>query len=90
MFLNIKRCLEGKEPLDWGINERIDMIKKHFYYIEKYNPEVNSLPFMKKHIAWYLKGLPGVKLMRKDVFTIDDKGELFDKLEQMRVNLEKL
>jgi len=53
-----KSILEGKEYTP-SMQEVRDMILKHIEYALEYEDEKQANLKMRKHIAWYLKGLPG-------------------------------
>lgn len=53
-----KSIIEGKEYVP-TIQEVRDMILKHIEYALEYEDKKQANLKMRKHIAWYLKGLPG-------------------------------
>ena len=53
-----KSIIEGKEYVP-TMQEIKDMILKHIEYALEYENEKQANLKMRKHIAWYLKGLPG-------------------------------
>lgn len=53
-----KSIIEGKEYVP-SMQEIKDMILKHIEYALEYEDERQANLKMRKHIAWYLKGLPG-------------------------------
>lgn len=53
-----KSILDGKEYVP-SMQEIRDMILKHIEYALEYEDEKQANLKMRKHIAWYLKGLPG-------------------------------
>lgn len=53
-----KSIIEGKEYVP-SMQEIKDMILKHIEYALEYENEKQANLKMRKHIAWYLKGLPG-------------------------------
>ena len=51
-----KTILEGKEYVP-SIKERYDVILEHLNLAVQRDTELVAIPKMRKHIAWYLKGL---------------------------------
>ena len=51
-----KSIIEGKEYIP-SLNERLDVILEHLDLAIKREREEVAIPKMRKHIAWYLKGL---------------------------------
>lgn len=51
-----RSIIEGKEYIP-SLKERYDVIIEHLQLALKYDKEPVAIPKMRKHIAWYLKGL---------------------------------
>lgn len=75
----IKECFLGKK-IEVSSKDRIEMIKKHFDYLLKIKPERVALLEIRTHAAWYLKGIPGSKEMKFDIFKTKTKEEFLDVL----------
>jgi len=73
----IKECAL-KNKVDITSQDRIDMIKKHFDYLLKIKPERVALLEIRTHAAWYLKGIPGSKEMKLEIFKTKTKEEFLD------------
>ena len=73
----IKECVLGKK-IDVTSKDRIDMIKKHFDYLLKIKPEKVALLEIRTHAAWYLKGIPGSKEMKLEIFKTKTKDEFLN------------
>lgn len=73
----IKECVLGKK-IDITAKDRIDMIKKHFEYLLKIKSEHVALLEIRTHAAWYLKGIPGSKEMKLEIFKTKTKDEFLD------------
>lgn len=73
----IKECAL-KNKVDITSKDRIDMIKKHFDYLLKIKPECVALLEIRTHAAWYLKGIPGSKEMKLEIFKTKTKEEFLD------------
>lgn len=73
----IKECSTGKKE-EISSHNRIEMIKKHFDYLLKIKPEKVALLEIRTHAAWYLKGIPGSKEMKLEIFKTKTKEEFLD------------
>lgn len=49
--------------------EKIDMCLKHLDYLIKYKSEKLACLEIRTHIAWYLKGIEGAKLVKEKIYT---------------------
>ncbi len=50
--------------------ERVEMILRHMKMVVGYKGEENGVKEMRKHAAWYLKGLPGCTRIKSEIFTM--------------------
>ena len=60
--------------------ERIEMAIKHLEFAVSYYGEDSAVPLMRKHLAWYIKGMPYSARQRERINFISDKEELIDSL----------
>lgn len=58
------------------IEERINMVIRHMNKMIELKGEYNGIKEMRKHIIWYLKGLPNVNKIKRQIFSLDDKAEI--------------
>jgi tRNA-dihydrouridine synthase B len=68
IFGEAKRCLVKTPTVEPSLAQRFETISRHMQrYLEKYGDKkaVNDL---KKHLAWYCRGLPGAATVRNDIF----------------------
>ena len=61
------------EPL---VEEKINMIIKHMDKMIEIKGEYIGIKEMRKHIIWYLKGLPNASKVKNQVFNIDDREKI--------------
>ena len=64
IFTNIKRVLKQQEEIKFDKRKRLEIILKHLEFLEKYNHEIPVIPFFRKHLMWYLKGLDNARDFR--------------------------
>jgi tRNA-dihydrouridine synthase B len=57
----------GRELAGPGAEERINVAIEHLLHLVNYKGEVVGVREMRKHAAWYIKGLPGAAEMRNVV-----------------------
>jgi tRNA-dihydrouridine synthase len=88
----IRECVDylenGKEPTIITISEKIAMIKKHLQYLLDIKPYKVAILEIRSHAAWYLKGLPEGKDLKRAIFTVTEKEDilnLLDEYEKARV-----
>lgn len=67
LFAEVRAALEGREYEPPSPRERIEMAVRHLRMELDYRNE-RAVTFMRKHIAWYLKGLPGTAGLKKEIF----------------------
>lgn len=88
----IKECvsyLENGEIIPKpSFTERIDMIKKHYELLKKYNNEKVALLEIRMHALWYIKGIPGVKKYKSIITQCSTEKEFFEVLKIMKNDLD--
>ena len=67
IFEEIKAHFEGREYTPPTINERIDTALLHARLHESYKGVI-AFPEMRKHLAWYSKGIKGAAQLRERIF----------------------
>lgn len=68
--------------------EKIDMSLKHLDLLFKVKPERMAIREMRKHIAWYIKGIKGSAEMRDKINRVDQRCELEETLLKYKDELE--
>ena len=83
IFKQIKHYLETGEKLFKPTNqEKYEILKKHIELDIREKGETIALNEMRKHIAWYTKNMKDSSVFRNEINHIDNKEELFDKIEE--------
>ncbi|MBD3240344.1 MAG: tRNA dihydrouridine synthase DusB [Chitinivibrionales bacterium] len=81
LFEQCHVLIDGGEPQLPSARMRLETARTHLdAYLARYG-ERRTLGEMKKHIAWYLKGIPGASQIRNDVFRASGLDELRGTLE---------
>ena len=90
IFNQIERVLNGKEILTISASEKIDMCLRHYELAIKYDGEFKAIREMRKHTAWYLKGLPNSSEIRNVVNSLSTTQEVINTLQNYKEELMNL
>ena len=90
LFSQIKRKLEGKEPLDITPEEKVDMCIRHYKLAIKYDGEYKAIREMRKHSSWYIKGLLKCTDIRNKINTLESSEKVFEILNQYKNELKEV
>ena len=86
----IDHYLKTNEILDDpSVDERIEIILKHYEKMEKIKGEHIAIREMRGHACWYLKGLRGINKFKQQIQQIENKKDLIDLLEIIKKNYEE-
>ena len=88
----IRECIEylgtGKYNKNITLEEKINMLKKHYELLKEDKEEHVALLEIRSHAIWYLKGLKGNATVRNKLCKANSTEELFDILEEYKTNYE--
>lgn len=70
LFADVSATLLGRKYREPDLKERIEMALRHFHWELQYREERKAVLFMRKHLSWYLKGLPGTAGIKKKLFSL--------------------
>ncbi|WP_033073274.1 tRNA dihydrouridine synthase DusB [Sphingopyxis sp. MWB1] len=74
--------LRGETPrADPGVDEQYDIITSHYRAMVEHYGEMTGVNIARKHLGWYVKGLPGSAEFRNKVNQIPSSREVLDALE---------
>ena len=73
IFRRILNVMDGNEDIEPSYKEVIEMINLHMDMICEDKGEYIGVKEMRKHISWYLKGMPEAKSIRNDINKIETK-----------------
>ncbi len=71
IFAQVRQALLGEAIRLPSLAERMDMAARHLRMMVEWKGERAAVPEMRKHIAWYLRGLPGSAKLRAAINTMD-------------------
>ena len=87
----IKECeeyIENNKVIDKPtFIDRINMLKRHYELLEKYEDEKTALLEIRTHALWYIKGLPNNKEIKNKIVTTKTKEELFNVIDEYEKDL---
>lgn len=64
-----------------SVQERAEVIRRHFSYVLKEKGEYVAVRSMRKHIGWYVKGLRGAVRIRRQINTLETAEEIYEALD---------
>jgi tRNA-dihydrouridine synthase B len=62
--------------------EKLEIIQEHYRMMIELKGEETAVKEMRKHIAWYLKGMPGAAALRAEIFQAKTFNEVLDILNE--------
>ena len=63
---------DGVELPDPTLDQQRDLLLEHYDLILSHHGSYSGLRMARKHLAWYVKGLPGAAAVRNDLVKMDD------------------
>lgn len=67
LFREVRSTLEGRDYQQPALGKRIETAIRHLRMETVYRGQ-RAVPFMRKHLAWYLKGMPATAALKKEIF----------------------
>lgn len=79
IFKSIRHYLEtGRDIPEPSAQERIEMLIRHLELMIGHKGERTGIMQMRKHIAWYVKGMKNATQIRQQVFNLQSKDEIIN------------
>ena len=79
IFSQIEYYLEhGKKKEEISLDEKYNVILEHFNLLLEEKGEYTATREIRKHIAWYVKGLKSASEIRNEINKVESKEEFFD------------
>ncbi len=82
IFRQIRQCLSGGASAEVSLQERSNMIMRHYRMMLESRPEHIAVREMRKHIGWYLHGLRGCAKVRNEINRCSRPEDVFLVLER--------
>ena len=90
IFKKILYYLENNKKItEVSNNEKYEVILEHFNLLLKEKGEYTATREIRKHIAWYIKGLPNASIMREKINKLESKEEFEEILKAYFREIEK-
>lgn len=89
LFRDWARAQQGLEPLNVTPRERVDLALEHARQLTAHKGDYIGVREMRKHMAWYLKGLRGAAQARLRFNTAESLAQMEDILEEYLLQLER-
>lgn len=86
IFSEIKKVLKGEAFSKPDLEMRREVLLRHYEKIREYKPEHIAIREMRKHAAWYLKGLPGSNIIKNKINTAQSMDEVLIHLDSMKTS----
>lgn len=80
---NTIRYLNGEELKEVTVLDKKEMMKKHFRYLLEFKNERTAILEMRTICAYYLKGIPNSADIKREIFKIKTKEELFEIIDKI-------
>ncbi len=85
LFREVAHFLEtGQKLAHPDASERIDVAIRHLHLLVQHKGENIGVKEMRKHAAWYIKGLPDAARMRDDINLVTTEADMMALLRQYR------
>lgn len=75
IFAEIKSAFKGEKCI-FNTNDKKRALIRHIELMEEYKSEKLGVPEMRKHFAWYLKGIPHSNKLKVEAFTVKTYREM--------------
>lgn len=72
----------GTLPKTISVDEKFDMLKRHFQLLVETKNEKLALLEIRSHAAWYLKGIPGSSPLKQKICKVNSEKELIEVLDE--------
>lgn len=89
IFREIRQLLNGEQPEPPTDRERFELIREHYERMNADKGARVALYEMRKHIAWYLKGLRGSNEVKAEINKMDDIAKVLVRIENFLIKGEK-
>lgn len=86
IFSQIQAKLDGDEPAEVTLEQRVELAKKHLnLHLAQHGAD--KVPTFRKHLSWYFKGVPNFKEYKPELMTAPDQKSVERILNQALVTL---
>lgn len=87
IFNRVRHFLKTGEILpEPTITEKLEMVRRHMAMLTELKGERSGLLEMRKHIAWYIKGIKNSAAVRDTIFRLENKEAVLEVLKSLEEN----
>ena len=83
IFQTVKQFLNGEEVHEITLSQKRTIIMRHIALMQETKPEQFGVPEMRKHFAWYLKGLKNAAKLKVRAFSAKTYQELYEMVSEI-------
>ena len=87
IFEEVQNYLSGKDNVEVSNEDKLNTILKHIDLEIKDKGEYTGIREMRKHICFYLKGMPNASEIRNEINHLEDRGEIEKRLKEFFKNI---
>ena len=87
IFEEVQNYLSGKDNIDVTNEDKLNTILKHIDLEIKDKGEYTGIREMRKHICFYLKGMPNASEIRNEINHLEDREEIEKRLKEFFKNI---
>lgn len=87
IFEEVQNYLSGKDNIEVSNEDKLNTILKHIDLEIKDKGEYTGIREMRKHICFYLKGMPNASEIRNEINHLEDRGEIEKRLKEFFKNV---
>ena len=87
IFEEVQNYLSGKDNIEVSNEDKLNTILKHIDLEIKDKGEYTGIREMRKHICFYLKGMPNASEIRNEINHLEDRGEIEKRLKEFFKNI---
>ncbi|MBN1408155.1 MAG: tRNA dihydrouridine synthase DusB [Calditrichaceae bacterium] len=85
IFRDAKHYLQtGETPKHPALQERVEILKKHYQFSIEYKGERKGVIEMRKHLSGYLKGLPHIAKFRLELMKFNKLEPVLERLDRLK------
>lgn len=78
IFKEINSLFNGIPYAPPSLEDKITVMIKHIKLICKYKGEIHGMKEARRHIASYVKGIPGAASFRREIYSLESLAQLYD------------
>jgi len=83
IFKRIYHYIYNNELIPYPTNEeKLNVIKEHYKMMIELKGEITAVKEMRKHLAWYIKGMPGASVFRTEMYRLSGARDVISLIDE--------